>query len=240
MDNAESQFLKLDLSYIEQQMVGNDFESNWLECKEKQRADHGGLDQGDRSNFAKALAGFANTSGGVLIFGLEARKDGDEIDQIVGLKPIRELRRFESALREQESRVVERLVVGVQYKRLNTAPDEGLIAIYVPASDCPPHRSQIDSKFYLRAGGTFSSMPISLIEDLFARRQRPALQFIVREASHQELIVALANHGRASARNPYVIFRIPQGVTQSGYELNGNTRLESWIQVYEYKGQKGT
>ncbi|KYG02595.1 hypothetical protein BE21_54740 [Sorangium cellulosum] len=239
MDNAESLFRKLDLAYVQQEMIGKAFENNWLECKEKQRPDQGPLDQGDKSNFAKALSGFANTSGGVLILGLEARKDNDDIDQIVGIKPIKELKKVESALRELESRVVERMVAGVEYLPIATAGDEGLIAVYIPQSERPPHRSQIDNKFYLRAGGVFSAMPVSLIEDLFARRLRPALEFIIRKIGNDRLVVSLANRGKASARNPYVIFGLPNGIRQSGYELNGNTRLESWAAVHEYKGEKG-
>ncbi|WP_187345707.1 helix-turn-helix domain-containing protein [Sorangium cellulosum] len=239
MDNAESLFRKLDLAYVQQEMIGNKFENNWLECKEKQKPEQGALDQGDKSNFAKALSGFANTSGGVLIFGLEARKDKDDVDQITGLKPIKELRKFESALRELESRIVERLVPGVEYVRIPTTGDEGLVAVYVPQSEQLPHRSQIDSKFYLRAGGVFSAMPVGLIEDLFARRLRPALEFIVRQIGNERLLVSLANRGKASAKNPYVIFGLPDGISHSRYELNGNTPLDSWATVYDHKGERG-
>ncbi|WP_437965344.1 ATP-binding protein [Sorangium sp. So ce260] len=239
MDNAESLFRKLDLAYVQQEMVGKEFENNWLECKEKQKPEQGALDQGDKSSFAKALSGFANTSGGVLIFGLEARKDKDEVDMIIGLKPIKELRKFESALREMESRIVERVVVGVEYLRITTKEDEGLLAVYVPPSEYTPHRNQMDSKFYLRAGGVFNSMPVSLIEDLFARRLRPELEFIIRRLSDEQLLVALKNSGRASAKTPYVVFALPDDFRPSGCDLSGNTPLNPWTVISNYKGTNG-
>lgn len=239
MDNARSLFEKLDLAYVQNEMIGKEFENNWLECKEKSRSEQGLFDQSDRSNFAKALSGFANSAGGVLIFGLEARKDKDEIDQIIALKPIKELRKFESALREHESRIVERIISGVEYRRLPTGDDEGLLAVYVPESERPPHRSLADNKFYIRAGGIFSSMSVNLIEDLFARRQRPALELCIREDSGNDFIVSLMNRGKTSAKHPYVVLGLTQDFSPTGYELNGNTRLESWVPVSEYKGMKG-
>ncbi len=239
MDNARSLFEKLDLAYVQNEMIGKGFENNWLECKEKNRPEQGLFDAGDKANFAKALSGFANSAGGVLIFGLEARKDKDDIDQIIALKPIKELKKFESVLREHESRIVERIVAGVEYRRLPTGEDEGLLAVYVPESDRPPHRSQVDSKFYIRAGGVFSSMPVSIIEDLFARRQRPALELCIRDDSGHDFIVSLRNRGKNSAKHPYVVLGLTPDFSPTGYELNGNTRLESWVTVAEYKGIKG-
>jgi len=234
MSNAAVLFEKLDLSYVQEELVDHEFENNWLECKEKSGADRGGLDEKDKSNLAKALSGFANTGGGVLIFGLAARKR-DEIDEIIGIRPIKDLRRFESALREYESRLVERLVPGVEYKQIETSPGEGMAAIYVPESPHLPHRSLQDHKFYIRAGGTFSSIGVSLIEEMFSRRKKPMLEFLVKD----NLTVVLANRGEASARHPYVVFRLPDLVGGTGYELDGNTRLTSWIHQYEYKSIKG-
>jgi hypothetical protein len=136
MSNATVLFKKLDLNYVRQELIDHEFENNGLECKEKSGADRGGLDEKDKSNFAKALSGFANTSSGVLIFGLAARKK-DEIDQIIGIRPIKELRRFESALREHESRIVERLVPGVEYKAIETSPGEGMVLCRGRPDRCP-------------------------------------------------------------------------------------------------------
>lgn len=148
MSDAVVLFQKLDLAYVQQELIGQEFENNWLECKEKSGADRGGLDEKDKSNFAKALSGFANTSGGVLNLRIGGQ-EADEIDEIIGIRPIKELRRFESALREHESRVVERLVPGVEYKAIETTAGEGMIAIYIPESPHLPHRSLSDYKFYI-------------------------------------------------------------------------------------------
>lgn len=238
--NARLLFDKLDLAYINENMVGKEFENNWLECKEKSRSDHGGLDDTDKKYFAKALSGFANTAGGVLIFGLEARTK-EEIDQIQSIKPIQQLKRFESALREYESRAVERHVLGVEYKPIKTAgEDEGILAILIPESPHLPHRSLKDKDFYLRAGGVFSPLPLTLIEDLLFRRVRPKLNihFYAQERDLFNIVVILRNDGKVSARWPYITIRLPNAVEPPKYELDG-TVLHTWIVMEEFQGKVG-
>src|SRR5438552_3985837 len=47
------------------------FETEWLDFKGADRLD----DEGIKEIWSKALSGFANSGGGVLIFGIDARKD---------------------------------------------------------------------------------------------------------------------------------------------------------------------
>lgn len=235
---ASSLFKKLSLQYIKEEMVGKEFENNYLECKEKQKPDNPQVDQGDKADFGKALSGFANTSGGVLIFGLKANKRED-IDQIVGLSPIANIRQFEARLRELESRIVERVVPKVEYLRLETDANAGILAVFVPESDHLPHRSLINHKFYMRGGGTFYSLDLSIIEDLFYRRRLPVLELFAKPTSQSQLVVYLRNLGPATAKFPYVAFQIPPGFSLSGYELDGNTTLTSCLQVNGYKDLEG-
>ena len=97
-------------------MLSKPSEDTWIECKVKSNPSHANLDESDKSNFAKCISGFANTSGGVLIFGLEAKKDKNGYDLITGIKPIKSLTAFEAALRELEPRIIERAVPEIEYK----------------------------------------------------------------------------------------------------------------------------
>ena len=76
-------FKRIDVEYLKA-LVGTEFETNILECKEKAKPGSYELDASDVFNFARTLSAFANTSGGVLLWGVKARKVG-EIDQIQGV-----------------------------------------------------------------------------------------------------------------------------------------------------------
>jgi len=238
MDSAKILFDKITLAYINAEMLGKQFENNILECKQKDSPENGNIEIGDKAKFAKCLSGFANTGGGVVVFGLDARKQ-DGIDEITAIVPISELKKFESGLREIESRVVERNIQGVEYKRLEAEPEKGLLAVYVPQSLTPPHRSLVDRHFYIRAGGTFQPLDLPLIEDLFHRRRRPALSFLARNVGDGRIWIYLKNIGEGTARDPFLVFELPGGLELSGWELDGNTKQTSCMLMTSFKEFRG-
>src|SRR5436305_9630616 len=54
----------------------------------------------DKKNLAKALAGFANGDGGIVVWGIDARKDADDVDRATDFKFIPNVARFVSRLNE--------------------------------------------------------------------------------------------------------------------------------------------
>lgn len=235
-------FKKIDAKYLAA-LIGKEFETNILECKEKANPASQELDASDVSNFAKVLSGFANTSGGVLLWGVRARKVA-EIDQIQELVPISNLRHFEAKLRERESTLVEYVVPDVQYKAVPGKGGSGVLAMLVPQSPLLPHRVNLktDHHFYIRAGGAFSPLPLSIVEDLFSRRASPKLELFLKQTqagSIREVRLCLRNIGKASARFPFVVILLPQFLNPNGYELDGNARLTSWVHTRTYRGQGG-
>jgi hypothetical protein len=69
----------------------------------------------DKDNFAKALSGFANADGGVLVWGLQASGgDRTKPDVVTGVKPVSKLSAAHSELLSLVGQVVEPLVENVQ------------------------------------------------------------------------------------------------------------------------------
>src|SRR5262245_12795518 len=89
----------IDLQHIDDYIANRQEEHLTLDFKMINRADLSHKD--DRRNFAKALSGFANSSGGLIIWGVEANnKNAESIDCAVGKKEISSLRLFISKLNE--------------------------------------------------------------------------------------------------------------------------------------------
>ena len=67
-----------------------------LEFKTKAYAGSGDVRPVDRDKLGEVLSAFANSSGGLLIWGIEASKGPDGIDCATALRPISEIERFRS------------------------------------------------------------------------------------------------------------------------------------------------
>lgn len=101
----------------------------------------------------KALSGFANADGGVLVFGVA------ESSGVRTAEPFDDAKAFEQELNALFSRVVAFPVPGVVTALLASQQlGKAYVAVLVPASDLAPHRSEKDKRYYRRAGDSFYPM----------------------------------------------------------------------------------
>ncbi|MCF7753206.1 ATP-binding protein [Paenibacillus xylanexedens] len=76
-------------------MIGTREETLFLDFKAKTDPRTVGLKKEDKRVYAKALSGFSNSSGGVIVWGIDARKDGNTGPDIAREeKPIVYFKRF--------------------------------------------------------------------------------------------------------------------------------------------------
>lgn len=121
-----------------------------------------GLDKDDKKNYAKALSGFSNSVGGVLIWGIEARKlMPDSPDVATNERPISHLKKFLTDLNS----LVSESIIPLNNKVENlmvTLPgevDKGFIVTYIPESPSPPVRAMLSLNLYFtRVGDSFVMM----------------------------------------------------------------------------------
>jgi predicted HTH transcriptional regulator len=66
-----------------------------LDFKMKRDAQHGAFHDDDKRNLGKALSAFANSAGGLLVWGIDARRR-DGVDCAQALAPIAEIEKFRS------------------------------------------------------------------------------------------------------------------------------------------------
>jgi hypothetical protein len=98
-------------------------EDIFLDFKES-RTTNGALLDDDKAHFSKTASGFAHQEGGVLVWGIGARKGEDDVDEAKELKPIGNIRRFLSALNDYIKYSTEPVVDGIQNRLIYESDDE--------------------------------------------------------------------------------------------------------------------
>src|SRR4051812_13253907 len=70
----------------------------------------------DRKNLMRAVSGFANGDGGLIVWGVDCRKNDDGVDAAKELKPIQNAARVLSQLQDNPSQLTSPVVDGVEHK----------------------------------------------------------------------------------------------------------------------------
>ena len=143
----------------------------------KSSADQGSgnkLHQGDRNNLAKAISGFGNSEGGIIIWGVNCSKSDQEGDIARSKVPIQNVSRFLSWMEGAVSSCtipphtrVEHRIVG------QDSQGAGYIVSFIPKSMSAPHQTIFDMKYYIRAGSSFVPTPHAVLAGMFGRRPQP-------------------------------------------------------------------
>src|ERR1700733_6928464 len=68
----------------------------------------------DRKNLACALSGFANASGGLIVWGVDARKNDDEIDCVADLPGVENVASLVTRLNQLTGEAVDPIVDGIR------------------------------------------------------------------------------------------------------------------------------
>jgi Predicted transcriptional regulator containing an HTH domain and an uncharacterized domain shared with the mammalian protein Schlafen len=162
----------------------------------------------DKRNLAKCLSGFANSSGGIIVWGVDARKNAQGIDCASAAAEIAPVRLFLSRLNELTGDAVSPIVDGIQHKAIETTQDSGFAVTLVPESESGPYMAKLgEDRYYKRSGDSFYKMEHFDLEDMFGRRQKPRLLIHLSNLSvpddntHEDLRFNVQNTGRATARH---------------------------------------
>jgi hypothetical protein len=129
-------------SAIDDFIIDREAETLFLDFKRS--ADNGGgkkLHQNDRTNLARAISGFGNSEGGIIVWGVDCREDEDYADVAQAKFPLIDPQRYRSWLESAVSAStipphseVEHHVI------LSENGKEGYVITYIPKSNHAPHQ----------------------------------------------------------------------------------------------------
>jgi Schlafen, AlbA_2 len=146
----------------------------------KRSADNGKgqrLNDNDRNNLAKAISGFSNSEGGLIVWGVECSRDNSGSDVASTKHPITNVKRFVSWL---EGAVSGRTIppnIGVQNHPVEIDSEgNGFVLTYIPKSNHAPHQDISSKKYYIRAGSNFVPTPHDVLAGMFGKRPQPNIK----------------------------------------------------------------
>lgn len=214
-------------------MVGTGQENHALDFKLLKTEDFSSRE--DKETLARSLSGFANAEGGVVIWGVDARKNPRSgVDEVVAAPGIRHARLTLSRLLELTPSLASPAPVGVNHIHLKSRQGAGFVATYVPAVG-PAMALAGLGQYFTRSSGSFMKMEHTQVADMFARRSTARIEPMARVSTDSgvpSLLLGMRNVGLVGATAPFILFRIhpPYGRFDGG--VDGARR-----QVIPYEGR---
>jgi hypothetical protein len=181
-----------------------------------------------KHSIAKSACGFTNATGGVIVIGVNARRDvKEDVDVVTELKPVADMEAVKSEVLDAILKYVHPGIEGVQTHLVadSTGSRSGYVLVFIPESDGSPRWSRENSKFYVRIASGTVPMEYFQIEDRFGRRPRPKMEITIGDQGAQLttmgstieriFVLSVTNEGRGLARFPALrLLKVPQVVFQ--------------------------
>lgn len=177
MDRATElyQRVKSDgLSAIDQFIASRQSEELFLDFKRSSDDGSGSsLHQIDRNNLAKAISGFGNSEGGILVWGVDCSRDPTGADVAKAKVPIADVHKFVSWLQGAVSGCTVPPHSTVEHFAVQEHGDSGYVVTLIPKSFSAPHQVVGRLQYFIRAGSDFVPTPHMVLAGMFGRANPP-------------------------------------------------------------------
>lgn len=219
MSRAEQLFAQIQAGgagWIEQMVTDQVTEELFLDYKQSATSlPSTRLADDDRKNLAKAISGFGNSDGGVIVWGVRCRTgpSGDVPDRIV---PIANPLQFKTLIDGQVGGLTLPPHTGVESISLQRpGQPDGFVVTHIPPGTSAPFVTTFpNQKYYLRSGSSFGQVPHGVLAGMFGRRPQPLIVGEFKPVAPQSVPgepeavihyrVFLTNKGRGIADDLYV------------------------------------
>lgn len=211
----------------------------FLDYKQTQKSDYSKenvIKGSDLKNITKAISGFGNSEGGMLIFGIAENEHNQKI-----LKPFKGYEKFSELVHEVVSRTTNPTHNGIYTKKIKSDDGLGYVIINIPQSGNRPLQAILDQKtasyrYLYRSGDSFVDMPHDVIIGLLGKEKPIELTYVFtydQNQSTQNKVVVdimIINKSASIAKNIWFTFNrgnfgnIELSTERlTGYSFRGNT-----------------
>jgi hypothetical protein len=213
------------------------------------------LAEPDKENFARAVSGFSNSDGGVIIWGIMCSRftDGRDVPTLEGCG-IEDATAFKALLDGMVSGLtlppvseVESVAIAEKF-----GARAGFVVTHIPPGINVPIQAVTKRRhgFYMRAGSSFSPVPHGVLAGMFGRRPQARLhgEVIVLDAAYNQqeqrtmvtLGIWLKNSGRGVAKDAYysihtAAFPDVWGFTNGGQSGENGWSYQRTLQNFEWR-----
>jgi hypothetical protein len=157
------------------------FESEWLEFHcgpaEATNGSRAVAETKLRAQLSESISAFSNTGGGVLVWGLDAKKDPESGDsKVQSLALVSDPPAFRARLQELIADSVDPPVSGVEVRDFSGPKGEGFVVCLVPQGAVKPYRAlHASNQYFMRTSASSKVIPHALLRHMFYPRAASVL-----------------------------------------------------------------
>jgi hypothetical protein len=203
------QIIKSDdpAAVIEGMVTSQEPENEFLEFKTC------GQERDNRKNWCVALSGFANTEGGVVIWGIATDKvlvppSTVKVDVASAAKPLLDPVGFVVWLQRQFLQTTVDLVQGVEMRAVTKQDGAGYVVCFIPEGKHRPYRDVSDNQYWQRVQDSFVAISHSMLRAMFYPVISPDLRLETSWGSETEITFSVTNVGTASAEALHTAYKL--------------------------------
>lgn len=188
--------------------------------------------------WSQNISAFANSGGGLLIWGIETKKNRAHVQSLASSADT-----LRDRLEQLKMEATDPPVLGVETLAvLEPGSPSGYVVCYIPGSDYSPHRATLsDGGFFIRAGDSTQPMKTEILRRMFypqlSHRLTPIVTLRLQERQtlndrwEIHTSVVINNRGNASAQETIVVLSSPVGAKLH----RETTRWEAGLQAEKLK-----
>jgi hypothetical protein len=158
---------------IQELIDSGEAEGQLLECKAPQSPQ---VDRGTRGQLGTAASGFANSGGGVIIWGVSTDNHAHSgLDILTQIQPVGNCKRFAQRIDRLLAQLVRPNLACPASRVLLAQPSDskGVVVTYIPGIEGDPIQVVDDQHFYIRAGAEFVVMPYEVLKRMLMGSSSP-------------------------------------------------------------------